>query len=145
MGSMNTAKYITDGDAVTEYLSNRDTASSALGMARVAAWNKASEAKDGEAEDTAQLRATWESIVQRANEPLVEPKDAWDLALDSGTAYPTKRKVSRDPFRHFDRKTQRNLFQTTQKGQSAGTQKKGGAHNLHRLNQRNRKRHLMAE
>merc|ERR1719334_2596816 len=136
-------KYITDGDAVSEYLSDRAAASSALGMSGVTSWSKSSGSKDV---DDSQLQATRESIVRRANEPLVAPKDAWDMALDSGAAYPQKAKSVRDPFRDFDRK-QRNPFQTTQAGHAAGThrfekgrKKKGAAHNQHRLKQRRKRR-----
>merc|ERR1712062_753372 len=81
------------------------------------------------------------AIVDRANEPIVEPKDEWDICLDSGTAYPHKSKSKNNPFKDFDRTLYKNEFQSVQMQNKLKrvSKKKTTAHNKHRFHRRRQK------
>lgn len=108
---------------------------SAIGVSNVASWS--------DEEDNG--RAVRRAIVQNARQPLVEPKDEWDLALDTGTAYPRKIKKARDPFKDSHRNGQQNKFQGIQNQRICGEnklkhikKKKHSPHNEHRYQSRQR-------
>jgi len=118
---------ITDANTVSSYLHSKGAESSAIGVEGVGAWSQDLE------NDAVSLRA---SIVQKAAEPVVEPKDEWDIALDSGMAYPKRVKSARerDPFGEFDRDRAVNAFQ------DAENRKNGFNGGSKRKNKRNKRK-----
>eukprot|EP00484_Ammonia_sp_Unknown_P020975 CAMPEP_0197031480 /NCGR_PEP_ID=MMETSP1384-20130603/10476_1 /TAXON_ID=29189 /ORGANISM="Ammonia sp." /LENGTH=986 /DNA_ID=CAMNT_0042461013 /DNA_START=30 /DNA_END=2990 /DNA_ORIENTATION=+ len=126
---------ISDRHVIEKYLKDDASSMSAIGVSNVASWS--------DEEDNG--RAVRRAIVQNARQPLVEPKDEWDLALDTGTAYPRKIKKARDPFKDSHRNGQQNKFQGIQNQRICGEnklkhikKKKHSPHNEHRYQSRQR-------
>lgn len=92
---------ITDPQQVASYLQDTSASSSAIGIGNVGSWT----------DDLGEGKALRASIVQQASEPIVEPKDEWDMSLDVGKKKKIGRK--RDPWKEFDR-SQPSVFQTEQ-------------------------------
>ena len=130
------AQIITDVNLIDAYLKDEISSSSAIGV-NVGKWSDTMD--NGQ-----QVR---KAIVEDSKQPIVEPKDEWDLALDTGAAYPHKSKKARDPFRDFNRNEYKNEFQTTQSDHIAGNhkmkkskKKKGGYHNKNRYHNRQKRK-----
>jgi len=128
---------ISDPSEIDKYLENESCAQrqSAIGIANVDSWSNV----DVNAE---KLRA---AIIAQANEPIVEPKDEWDICLDSGAAFPHKSKIKNNPFKDFDRNSYTNEFQRIQSDGSMKQRNRMGsdrkkrqvtAHNKHRFHRR---------
>ena len=127
------ARYITDTNLIDEYLKN--DVSSAIGV-NVGTWSD-------EIDNGQDLR---QKLIANAKQPLVAEKDKWDIALDTGLAYPHKTKKKSDPFKNFNRDQHINTFQSTQSERVSGNhklrknrKKKGNCHNTNRFYNRKRK------
>merc|ERR1711997_1149911 len=54
------------------------------------------------------------AIIRKASEPIVEPKDEWDMALDTGLAYPKSQYKKHNPWEEYDRRKE-SPFQSVEK------------------------------
>eukprot|EP01083_Nonionella_stella_P098959 278348_1 len=120
-------------DAVRQYFKDeRNSSMSAIGIANVGTWSD----KEDHGETVRHC------IINEANKPIVEPKDEWDVMLDTGVAY-TKHKKARHPFKDFNRNEYMNRFQMTQMDhgykQNKMKKKKGSAHNERRFHSRHKR------
>ena len=132
---------IADPIAISNYLENDSFKQSAIGIGDVGSWS------NSRSEDAKNVRA---AIVNHANEPIVEPKDEWDICLDSGTAYPHKARSKSNPFKDFDRNSYKNEFQSVQQSEGSSrrrmkvNKKKGSVHNKNRFHRRRQKNSVNA-
>lgn len=134
--SQHKMKIISDANEIDKYLDNERNGQrqSALGIADVDTWND-----DVSNENMDKVRS---AIVRQANEPIVQPKDEWDICLDSGAAFPHKVRRKSNPFQDFDRNSYANQFQKIQSKGEIETERKKKAlvHNKRRFHSR-RQRH----
>merc|ERR1712087_701048 len=126
------SQIISDPMEISKYLQDEGSKQSAIGIGNIATWSNV-QCKDAQSVRTA--------IIDCANEPIVEPKDEWDICLDSGMAYPHKSKGKSNPFKDFDRALYKNEFQSVQMENKRRrmSKKKGFAHNKNRFHRRRQK------